>query len=288
MYTHPICVQHGIRYLQLLLVSIVFIYFHRAQNQGLENLLSSLISAQAGNAFPQHAPAAAPQVAPAINPVIALSNALGGAAARPAPGPTSHGATALSGMLDRHSQELRKAFEQHLQSQNNAPRPTPTASITSSGISGNSESRPPVVSGATSRPNVDERKPAAKRVGTGNVPPPPTGKSTEKDSSVLINFLSSLRDSYEEALRGQTQTTAPGVPSSIARKRPPASVTDSSSQPAESSLDDSDSDKKSDPSSGEDFDSDKDDARASTSKGPPRKRHKTLGEATKAPVRSSE
>jgi len=94
-----------------------------------------------------------------------------------------------------------------------------------------------------------------------------------------LGFLSSLRQSYEDALRDKTGTeTASGksdTSDDTAQKG--AMVTDSSSsQHIESSVDDSDwnSDKKTEPSSSEDSDKESNDRR-SESRGPPRKRLKS-------------
>jgi hypothetical protein len=104
--------------------------------------------------------------------------------------------------------------------------------------------------------------------------------------TILVSFLSSLRDSYEDALRARGETTrleeSDDTDGTRSSKVP--NVTDCSSlQQPESSIDDSDwnSDKKTDPSSSEDSDKDEKEGRRNSGthdshKGPPRKRLKRI------------
>lgn len=122
----------------------------------------------------------------------------------------------------------------------------------------------------------------------------PRSDEDRKDGDILLGFLSSLRQSYEEALKEKdnTETPASQQQHQKATPRPPvtlqaavgrgtqrprfAQVSDTSSGggPPESSLEESDwhSDKKTETSSSEDSDKE---VNGSSSKGPPRKRLKT-------------
>ena len=89
-----------------------------------------------------------------------------------------------------------------------------------------------------------------------------------QDGSILLGFLQSLQQSYEDALREKVGHT--GATSQLQET---AQVTDSSSmQQNESSMEDSDYDKKTEPSSSEDSDKECIEARK---RAPPRKRLKS-------------
>ena len=149
-----------------------------------------------------------------------------------------------------------------------------------------------VASAVKSTPNVD-----------GSPKSKPRTDEDKAAGTILIGFLSSLRDSYEQALRTRTgeqrhepsvivnectTTTSNSDDARSSSDRNGANVTDwSSSQQPESSVEDSDwnSDKKTDPSSSEDSDKDEKEAPVPTGhepppsahgKGPPRKRLKRI------------
>jgi hypothetical protein len=114
----------------------------------------------------------------------------------------------------------------------------------------------------------------------------PRTEEEKAAGTILIGFLSSLRDSYEDAVRARGEATRQEEsdeftydPRTGAASKA-ATVTDwSSTQQPESSIDDSDwnSDKKTDPSSSEDSDKEeKEGRRNSGSQGPPRKRLKRI------------
>jgi hypothetical protein len=113
----------------------------------------------------------------------------------------------------------------------------------------------------------------------------PRTEEEKAAGTILIGFLSSLRDSYEDALRSRGEATRQEEsdeftydPRTGAASQA-ATVTDWSTQQPESSIDDSDwnSDKKTDPSSSEDSDKEEREGRRSSgSQGPPRKRLKRI------------
>ena len=137
--------------------------------------------------------------------------------------------------------------------------------------------------------NKHNAKPAASK------PKAKTPKNSKKKSrtdedqaagTILIGFISSLRDSYEEALKSKTtdvkdDESVDGPMDQDRRgttRKAPANVTDSSSQQPDSSVEDSEewnSDKKTDPSYSEESDKEEKEC-TKVSKGPPRKRLKSL------------
>jgi hypothetical protein len=137
--------------------------------------------------------------------------------------------------------------------------------------------------GAPRSKSQNAKQPSSKSAPKGAKP------RTEEDKAagtILVSFLSSLRDSYEDALRARGETTrleeSDDTDGTRTSKVPNVTDCSSTHQP-ESSIDDSDwnSDKKTDPSSSEDSDKDEKEGRRNSGthdphKGPPRKRLKRI------------
>lgn len=253
--------------------------YRLSRSQSLNATVANLVLTQAASALKplvlQQAPATSHLLAQSALPTI------------PAPSVPSNQAFAL---------QLKQTYDQHLRANNLEPKASVKPPAEGAGANGALSGGPqPVQSNGTVRSSPSPTPEARRNDG----PPRSSSQSSPKKGAskprtaedkaagtILIGFLSSLRDSYEEALRekkgfaavsndggssdGDGDRRTPGV----VRKAPP-SVTDVSSQQAESSVEDSDwnSDKKTDPSSSEDSDKEEKDV-AKVSKGPPRKRLK--------------
>lgn len=258
---------------------------HRAPSapSGVEaavaNLLFARVAASLANSLPSQLSSASSQQSAASNgsPVASVFQP-------PPPAP-------VAASPSNYAEQLRQNFEEHLRRTNLSSTVStstkPAVSETGSqGDPSGTEKLSKVVDKVNSKgpgppqPKLDSKKSKTSKSGSK--------KRTVEDQAagtILIGFLSSLRDSYEEALSGrgdeQDETTSSNGAATESRsngRKHPANVTDSSSSQAqpESSLEDSDwnSDKKTDPSSSEDSDKDDKDGGSRYSKGPPRKRLK--------------
>jgi len=302
----------------------------RQQQLGIDNVLANLLLTHAAATLRQSTSTSAPQQkqvsshqqtqtqlpqssiaslasALGMNSVVAAgaSKAAAKAAvsvpAAPVPPPAAAAAaaappaTSVDKFADNHTRQLKAAFEEHLRSQNiTLPSAVPSGT------------------GGVAASPVDDRKPAAVAAAKGpnhdgNRRPGQINEDEKDAGNILMGFLSSLRSSYEDALRNKNTTSGskpmgstklspqpqPQVTfvksSSTSRTKRPSAVTDSSSQPAESSVEDSDwnSDNggkktSSDPaSSSEDSDGSGNARKVQQvgdkySKGPPRKRYKSM------------
>ena len=182
-----------------------------------------------------------------------------------------------------YASQLRQAYElQTASQQNTGTSPTTVPAVQQASNLVQTSTTATVRTGALSA-NIGQGAAAAN---TGNGPPKPRTAEDKAAGSILLGFLSSLRQSYLEAVRDNytDEPSAQGTmpPHVTATKRDeeyvPATVTDSS-QPPDSSVEDSDwnSDKKTDPSSSEDSDKE-----APTN---PRKKRSTMSDSDRSGVR---
>lgn len=166
-------------------------------------------------------------------------------------------------LAQHFTKDLKEAYDLHLKNQSQAAA-TVTTNQHAGGLTAlNGLNLPP-----SSQPvsNITAQLP---QPNNGVVPTQRTDEDRAAGTA-LLGFLSSLRQSYEDALRGQQQQRGglgagaapapvePGKSDSSDENRAAATVTDSNagSNPPDSSVEDSDwnSDKKTDPSSSEDSD----------------------------------
>lgn len=142
--------------------------------------------------------------------------------------------------------------------------------------------RPPQAVGQTAPPTIVAPKPVITEQATESPPSPQRSKEDEVAGSMLMGFLSSLRKGYMEAKQLKDSEVAPSHGKESSSNNDTSSAF--TSQPADSSLEDSQSDKDAskDPSSSEE--SEKGDlekemrSEKTRMRGPPRKRHKSSGQ----------